>query len=156
LSIPEAPRSLTGPRIAAVVLAGLGALAIVQGLSVESGGYTAVGPGVFPVIVGTGLVVFGSLFLMRTTLRPDEHIARRAGAEEAATNWRSTGAIVAALSVYAFALDLLGYVVATVLFFCAVARVLGSRRLVRDVVLSGAMSALLYYAFTQVLGVRLP
>jgi putative tricarboxylic transport membrane protein len=47
-------------------------------------------------------------------------------------------------------------VVATVIFFPVGARVLGSRKVVRDVVVGAVLGLGLYYAFTQFLGVPLP
>ena len=54
---------------------------------------------------------------------------------------------------YALLLEPLGYILATALFFVPVARLLGSRSLVRDVVIGLVLGVGLFTAFTQFLGV---
>jgi putative tricarboxylic transport membrane protein len=147
---------LAGPRIVALLLIALGVVALVGAAGLEAGGYTAIGPAFFPTIVGIGLLGLGAVFLVRTTVRPDETLGRQAAREEAATHWPTVTVALAVLVIYAFALEALGYVVATVIFFVVMARVLGSRHTVRDAAIAVALSLLLYLGFTQVLGIRLP
>jgi len=64
--------------------------------------------------------------------------------------------VVAALLAYALLMGPLGYIVATTLFFVAVARILGSRAPIRDLVAGFAIAVVLFVAFTQFLGVDLP
>jgi putative tricarboxylic transport membrane protein len=58
--------------------------------------------------------------------------------------------------VYALVLGVLGYVIATGLMIPSGARILGSRRLVRDAAIGFALAIVVYVAFTNFLGVRLP
>jgi len=148
--------SLAGPRIVALVLIALGILALIGAAGLEAGGYAPIGPAFFPTIVGLGLLGLGVVFLVRTTVRPDETLGRQAAEEEAATHWPTTTVALVVLVVYAFVLQALGYVVATVVFFVVMARVLGSRRIIRDAAIAIALSLILYLSFTQVLGIRLP
>ena len=46
--------------------------------------------------------------------------------------------------------------VATTLFLPAAARILGSRNLVRDVTVGLVLAVVVYFGFTEFLGVRLP
>jgi putative tricarboxylic transport membrane protein len=64
--------------------------------------------------------------------------------------------LVAALLVYAFAMPLVGFVPASVALFVVAARLLGSRRPVRDAIIGTAAATLLFVAFTQGLGLDLP
>ncbi|MDQ3937195.1 MAG: tripartite tricarboxylate transporter TctB family protein, partial [Chloroflexota bacterium] len=50
----------------------------------------------------------------------------------------------------------LGYIIATGLFVPAAARVLGSRQLLRDLIVGFAIATVVYVGFTRYLGVRLP
>jgi putative tricarboxylic transport membrane protein len=109
------------------------------------------------VLAAVGLFLFGLLFLSRTTpLWPDTDLAEEAAAEEAATHWITVALIVVALLVYPFLLAPLGYTVATALFFPVVSRMMGSRRIVRDVLVGIGLGVVIYVTFTQFLGVRLP
>lgn len=153
----EPRRGILGPRIAAGLLLVFGLIVLYQTLQIrQGGGYSVVGPRVFPLIVSLGLMGLGTLFLLRTTLIPDKHLIEQAAAEEQITHWPSVGMLVAALVVYAFALQPLGYVVATALFWLIAARLLGSRQPLRDVVVSIAVAVVIYVGFTRFLGVRLP
>lgn len=159
--------TLVGPRIVAAVLVALGIILIVSALGVaEGGGYSVIGPATFPLAVSIGLLVLAVAFAFRTTLVPDGDLAESAADEERASHWPTMGLTLAALVVYGLALDGfelgpldvpgLGYVIATGLFLPATARVLGSRSLIRDLLIGFAVAIVLYVGFTEYLGVRLP
>ena len=153
----DASRGLLEARLAGGAVIGLGLLALAGATQVGTGaGYVAVSPSVMPAVIGIGLVALGVLLLLRATVRPDLDLARRVTAEAAQTDWITTGLTLAALVGYALTLGFLGYVVATTLFIPLVARILGSRRPVRDVVVGVVLGIVVYIAFTQFLGVRLP
>lgn len=155
---PGPGRSLTGPRIAAVVLLGIGVAALLGtfAISERGSGLSVSGPRFVPLIVSIALIALSVAFLVRTTLAPDEELARLAAAEEAATHWPTPALMLGLLVVYVLLLEPLGYVVSTVIFFPVGARVLGSGRVVRDVAVGAVLALGLYYAFTQFLGVPLP
>lgn len=163
----DASGGLVGPRVAAAVVLGLGALLIVSALGIaRGGGYTVIGPATGPLVVAIGILVLGGIFVLRTTIVPDTELARSAAEEESACHWPTVGVVGAALVLYALALDGvrlgdrdvpgLGYVVATALFLPIVARLLGSRAWLRDAVAGLAISLVVYFGFTELLGVRLP
>lgn len=154
---PDASRGLLETRLAAGAVILLGVLALVGATQVGSGaGYVAVAPAVMPAVVGIGLIGLGAALLVRATIRPDLDLARHVTAEAAATDWRTIGLTLAGLVGYALALGPLGYVLATSLFIPLVARILGSRSPLRDVVVAVVLAIVVYVAFTQYLGVRLP
>ena len=153
----EASRGLLEARLAAGAVIGLGLLALAGATQVGAGaGYIAVGPAVMPAAIGVGLLALGGFLLLRATVRPDLDLARRVADEAALTDWRTTGLTMVALVGYALTLGPLGYVLATTWFVPIVARILGSRRPIRDVVVGVAIGIVVYLAFTQFLGVRLP
>lgn len=150
-------RGLLEVRLAALAVISLGLLALVGATQVGRGaGYVVVGPWVMPAVVGAGLVALGMLLFLRGTVRPDLDLARHVTAEAAETDWKTTGLTLLALVGYALALGQLGYVVATTGFIPIVARILGSRRPGRDLVIAAALGLVVYLGFTQFLGVRLP
>ncbi len=154
---PGPRRSFVGPRILSGAILGLGLVVLYGSFQIrQGGGYSAVGPRFFPLAVAVGLLALGLIFLLRTTLIPDLDLAEHAAIEESATHWQSVGLLLAALVTYAFALQLLGYVVATALFISVVARFLGSRSVVRDLVVGVGIALVVYIGFTRFLGVRLP
>ena len=152
----QAP-SLAGPRIAALVLVALGALIVFETLSIRSANaFSPLGPRFAPLVVGIAMAVLGALLLVRTTWLPDRQLADRCGEQEAATHWSTVGIVGVALLAYAFALGVLGYLVATALFVPVAARILGSGRPVRDAIVGSALATVIYFGFTELLGVRLP
>jgi putative tricarboxylic transport membrane protein len=76
--------------------------------------------------------------------------------EDRATHWPTPGLMLVLLVVYAVALRPVGYMLSTALFVPVSARLLGSRRPRRDVVVGLALAVVLYVGFTSFLGVRLP
>lgn len=64
--------------------------------------------------------------------------------------------LLANLVVYAFLAIPLGYIIATTLSFVLGARVLGSRRWVRDLLIAVPLSVGVYFGFTELLSIRLP
>lgn len=150
-------RGILGLRIAAAVILVIGLVVLYQAIRIAGdGGYGPQDAGFFPLIVAVGLVIFGVLFLVQTTVRLDPALREHVAEEEEATHWSTVGLIVVALLVYVFVLEPLGYMVATTLFFVAVTWVLGSRHLIRNFLIGLVASAVLYFGFTQLLGVRLP
>ena len=153
----DASRGLLEARRAAIAVVGLGVVALVGAAQVRPGaGYVAVGPSVMPAVVGLGLVALGFLLLLRATVRPDLELARHVSAEAAASEWRTPGLTLGALVVYAATLGWAGYVMATSIVLPVAAAILGSRQPVRDVVVAIALSIVVFFGFTEFLGVRLP
>ncbi len=134
----------------------LGALLLVQSFQIgQTKGYSPVGPTYFAVAVSLGLIALGGAFLL-SLLRPAGEYARMVAAEEDATHWPTTALVAAALLAYPFLLGPAGYILATALFFPVAAWVLGSSKPVRDGAIGLALGAVIWFGFTQLLGVQLP
>jgi putative tricarboxylic transport membrane protein len=150
-------QSWTGPRLAgAVLLAGSVAILIAVTTISGRGGYSTSGPRFVPLLVAIGLIALSALYLARTFIRPDVALAERAAQEDDATHWATPALIMAVLLAYAFLLEPIGYPLATAAVFVAIAWLLGSRSIVRDVLVGLVLGFGLYTAFTQYLGVSLP
>jgi putative tricarboxylic transport membrane protein len=153
----RAAPSLLGPRLIAGAVAAAGAFLLFHALQIHEGrGYSVVGPSTIPIFVSVGLLGLGLILAVRTTLLPDRKMAARAGAEEAATHWRTVGLLAGLLVLYAIALGPLGYIVATAVMLPLAARILGSTSLVRDMVVGALLALVLYFGFTEFLQIRLP
>jgi putative tricarboxylic transport membrane protein len=150
-------QSWTGPRLAGAFLPA-GSVAILIAVTTISGrgGYSTSGPRFVPLLVAIGLIALSALYLARTFIRPDVALAERAAQEDDATHWASPALIMAVLLAYAFLLEPIGYPLATAAVFVAIAWLLGSRSIVRDVLVGLVLGFGLYTAFTQYLGVSLP
>jgi putative tricarboxylic transport membrane protein len=154
----EAPRrAWAGPRLWGLALLGIAAAVLVATTTIRSPeGWSASGPRFVPLLVGAALLVLSLLFLARTTVRPDTELGERAAREAEITEQRTPAALVVVLLAYVLLLQPLGYVVATTLFLPAVARLLGSRQLLRDALIGVGLGLVLFVAFTEFLGVDLP
>ncbi len=139
--------------LAAIVVAALGIWVLWQATALREGpGYAAVGPRVFPIIVGIGILAVG-LALLWSSLRGG---AAEADEFNPAADWPTLLGMAAALAAFIFLYRPLGFVVAATLFLVAGAWVLGSRSPVRDVIAGLLVSGVTFFAFTRLLGLELP
>lgn len=136
-----------------IVALGLLAVAVVVVVSAfripEGGGYQAVGPRAFPLLVGAGLGVVAVIGVVQSFGSSEVE-------EQEPIQWRPVLILLVALGGYAGLLVPVGYWQSTAVFFVVCSRVLGSRRLVRDVVIAVALALTTYVLFDRVLGITLP
>jgi putative tricarboxylic transport membrane protein len=150
-------RSFAGPRLAGLVLLAASLAILLAVFEIPGrGGYSSSGPRFVPLIVAIGLIALTGAFLARTWVRPDIELAERSAEEDAATHWATPALLLVAMVAYALLMEPLGYILSTAAFFVPVARLLGSRSLLRDVVIGLVAGVGLFTAFTQYLGVSLP
>jgi hypothetical protein len=106
-------------------------------------GTGAIGARVFPLAAVAGLLAVTIAFLFRLPGPAD-------------LRWGRAALVAAALVLYAAALTAIGYVLATTPFFAGTARLLGSRRTIRDVGIGLGLSSATYIIFSWWLQVPLP
>ncbi|QYN38986.1 tripartite tricarboxylate transporter TctB family protein [Pseudonocardia sp. DSM 110487] len=128
-----------------------GAFTIDQGTT-----YQAVGPRVFPLLVGAGMCLVSAIGVVQAFRGTDTDQIDQLREEIRATHWPSVVLLVAALIGYVLLLTPLGYWQTTTVFFVAVARVLGSRKLVRDAIIGLVLALAVYMLFDRLLGIGLP
>jgi putative tricarboxylic transport membrane protein len=156
---PERARpSWAGPRAVGGTLLAIGVVALVATFSIPGGQdpWALSGPRLFPLIASVALIGLSLAFLVRTFVAPDEELGTYAAREAADTEWRVPVLVGVALLVYAQVMEPVGYLLSSAVFFPIVARILGSRSIVRDVIAGAALSLLVYTLFTQALAVPLP
>jgi putative tricarboxylic transport membrane protein len=139
-------------RIAGVVIALFGVWFLWQAAILREGpGYAAVGPRVFPIIVGFGILASGVALAI---FPPPE---TEAEAEvEARPDWRTLAGAMAILAGYVVLFQPLGFVVASTAFIGASSWNLGSTHWRRDLAAGLATSVAAYLVFTSFLGLELP
>jgi putative tricarboxylic transport membrane protein len=146
--------------LCAVLVLALGLVLLIGSLDLNGGlGYQAVGPAVFPQLVGFGTLTCGALLVVGEIRRLLSAVrAPRSGATGSVgdTRWRHVAIMVLILAAYAVALEPVGFWQASGVLFTVVARLLGSRRWVRDAVVGFALSFTVYLFFDRVLEVQLP
>ncbi|MFF0343011.1 tripartite tricarboxylate transporter TctB family protein [Kribbella sp. NPDC004875] len=136
--------------IAAVVLVVLSATFLVGVFDIRSPkGLDPAGPRFFPLLVTAAWLVLSIAYLIEGLRSPR-------AAPSSDRSWFEPVAVSALLVLYALLVVPLGYVLSTALLFFAAARVLGSRQLVRDIVVAVVLAVVVYVAFTQFLDISLP
>lgn len=137
----------------------LGVAAAVVALQLPSaGGYSRVGPNVFPVAVSVGLIGLGGLLLLEyatggwRTRVPDDPAERGEHAFlPAAFGWVSAGLFAQMALIHTG-----GFVLAAGALFACVARGFGSRRWLRDGAVGLLFGLAVFLFFVRFLNVNLP
>lgn len=143
----------------AAFLVALGALVAWDATTISTDFATRgpIGPKAVPVIVAALLVVTGALLAL-DVLRGGHGEAE--GGEDIdlshGTDWKTVGIVVAAFLGNALLIETLGWAISGALLFFFVAYGLGSRRYVRDIAISLAMSFGSFYLFALGLGITMP
>jgi putative tricarboxylic transport membrane protein len=137
--------------IAALVLIVLSATFLVGVFDIRSPrGLDPAGPRFFPLLVTGAWLVLSVAYLFEG-LRASKEAPKASD-----RSWFEPVAVSVLLILYAVLVVPLGYLIATALLFFAAARVLGSRQVVRDVIVSVVLAVVVYVAFTQFLDISLP
>ncbi|WP_410791899.1 tripartite tricarboxylate transporter TctB family protein [Kribbella sp. C-35] len=136
--------------IAALVLIVLSVTFLVGVFDIRSPkGFDPAGPRFFPLLVTSAWLVLSIAYLIEGLRSPRT-------ARTTDRSWFEPVTVSALLVLYALLVVPLGYLIATALLFFAAARVLGSRQLVRDIVVAVVLAVVVYIAFTQFLDISLP
>jgi putative tricarboxylic transport membrane protein len=143
-----------------VVLAA-GLFLLREAIAAGGSGLTIDGPRLWPLVVTVGWVALTVVYLLQQVVVPawiSRHEADEIPSAHVRWNWRTPAGLTAALVGYAVVVEHsgAGYVLATAAFFVVAARLLGSRRLARDLVVGVAVSIVIYLGFTRLLDIPLP
>lgn len=141
----------------AAALVVVGAYTFYEATTLRIGFGDPVGPRVFPYAIGAVTVLLG-LLLVAATFRGD--VPQAEGGEDVdlrqPADWVTVLKLVGVLLFTALTVSFLGWAVSGALLFVGSAWALGSRTLVRDVIVGIVMSVSSWYFFHEVLGVILP
>jgi putative tricarboxylic transport membrane protein len=161
---PESPETgTTTPRrdMAQLGLAALlvvvGAYTVYDATTLKVGFGDPVGPRVFPYVIGTVTVLLGGLLVL-ATLRGD--VPEAEGGEDVdlhqKADWVTVAKLAGVLLFTVLTVSFLGWALSGAILFVGCAWSLGSRTLVRDVIVGLVLSVASWYAFHEGLGVILP
>lgn len=141
----------------AAVLAVVGIYTIIDARGLTVGFGDPVGPRVFPYVIGAGMVLLAALLALATA-RGD--VAEGEEGEDidltSPPDWVTVGKLVAVLVLNLLLVNLLGWAVTGALLFAGCAWALGSRTLLRDLIVGAVMSVGSWYFFYVGLDVPIP
>ncbi len=141
----------------AAVLAVVGIYTVIDARGLTVGFGDPVGPRVFPYVIGAGMIVLAVLLAVATA-RGD--VAEGEAGEDvdltSPPDWVTVGKLVAVLVLNVLFVNLLGWPVTGALLFAGCAWALGSRTVLRDVIVGAVLSVGSWYFFYVGLDVPLP
>jgi putative tricarboxylic transport membrane protein len=143
--------------LAALVL-GLGIYVIIGTADVTAASSAiGLGPRFFPLLVGGVLILVGVAYII-DVLRGGHGEAEESEDIDvsAPTDWRAFLLVGGIFLVFAVVVDHLGWIIAAALLFFGVARTLGAKSPVWNIVVSVVLSVGTYLIFVKQLGVTLP
>ena len=138
-------------RVSSLVLVVFALVAVNEARKLRFGSLSAPGPGFVPLCLAVALALVGLLLLWRALREP----ASPAPPAAPGARWKSVVSL-AALVAYTFALEPLGFVLATAALLFFFFRVLDGQRWWVALAGAVAISLLSYLVFARALNVRLP
>ena len=141
------------------VLVAIGGFLIFDALSLEAGfaKVDPVGPRMFPIAVGVGLIVVAIILAIAI---PRGSTGEEEGGEDIDTStpadWRTVGLLVGLFVAVIVLVVPLGWAITGTLLFAGAATILGSRHYVRNLVIGVVLALVSFYAFYSGLGIPLP
>lgn len=147
-------------RIATLVIAVLVMAAAVAAI-VAAGDFpptmleTDVGPARFPIIFAVALLVLCAILVFNTLRAPAAPPDDPAQAEPKAS-YGTVAIGIAATAACLFAMEYVGYAVATPIYLFGLMWLMGRRNLIANAVIAAVLTALIYAAFALALSVPLP
>ncbi|MBB6629599.1 tripartite tricarboxylate transporter TctB family protein [Nocardioides sp. KIGAM211] len=140
----------------AALLAVTGGYTVYDASTLEVGFADPVGPRVFPYVVGAVLLVLAALLVLATLRgdRPEEEGGEDIDLTQPA-DWETVLKLVGVLVFTIATVGFLGWAITGAALFAGATWALGSRTLVRDVLIGAVLSVTSWYAFYVGLGIPL-
>jgi putative tricarboxylic transport membrane protein len=141
------------------VLVAVGAFLIYDALSLEAGfaKVDPVGPRIFPIAVGVGLIVLAAMLALAI---PRGSTGEEEGGEDIDTStpadWRTVGLLVGLFIATIVLVVPLGWAITGTMLFAGAATILGSKRYVLNLIIGVVLAVGSFYAFYSGLGIPLP
>ena len=150
------PRIRPGELLISLALLALGTFVVFETRGIaETQGYSQIGPRLFPYVIGTGLSLCGAWLGWQALTGGWRNVPLDEG-EHAAPDWMAFVLISAGVLLHMVLIGWAGFILASSLLFVLIARGFGSRRPVRDLAIALVLSTIVFFLFTQALGLSLP
>ncbi|MFF2452900.1 tripartite tricarboxylate transporter TctB family protein [Isoptericola sp. NPDC058082] len=158
----EDPRGPGTPRVDAAqyglsaVLLVVGAYTVYDAIQLEVGFADPVGPRVFPLVIGVGLAVTSVLLAVATARgsRPEPEAGEDVDVTTPA-DWPTVLKLVGVILLTVATVSWLGWALAGAVLFAGSAWALGSRTVIRDVLVGLVLAVASWYGFVVGLGIPL-
>jgi putative tricarboxylic transport membrane protein len=144
-----------GDAASGVLAAMLGVAVVLQARTFPPMPGQPVGPSLFPVLIGAGLIIAGAALILADVRRRNRTIVELdawAGRPRMLANF---ALVIADLLFYALAVDRLGFLITAVLFLTVLFLAFGVRR-ARILPIAVAVTIVIHYGFYTLLRVPLP
>ena len=156
---PPEPTVDRAQYLVCAVLVLVGAFIIYDALNLPAGfaKVDPVGPRLFPMIIGIGLLVMAAILAIAIPRgSKGEADAGEDIDPDRPSDWRTVGLLVAIFVATILLVMPLGWTITSALMFAASATVLGSKHYVRNIVIGAVLGVVSFYAFYSGLGIPLP
>ncbi|MFA6846628.1 MAG: tripartite tricarboxylate transporter TctB family protein [Sphaerochaetaceae bacterium] len=143
--------------IESYLLIAFGLAVIVGSLRLDSFGELVLSPGLFPLLLGTLIVLIASLMLSRNIkLKAQEATSDEESHEAARHRWREVVLFVVVSLVYVLIMKYFHFLIATILYIFTTMWLLNERRWWSLITFPIAVSLIIYLCFDKGLNVYLP
>jgi putative tricarboxylic transport membrane protein len=137
--------------IASVLFLAVGVLFIIGSRQLESSSYgSAVGPDIFPLILG------GALILLSIRLFYETFITKNPQETKEKLQYKPFLIIFAATLFYILTLETIGYVITTFLFLFVCFQTMERSKVILSLIISACFSGLVYFLYGEILKGTLP
>lgn len=119
-------------------------------------GYAILGPHVFPFAVAAFVGAVGLLLCREAVTGGFRRLPEDPPPAPEARRWAASAWVSGGVLAISLLINLVGFVLAAAILFCAAARGFGSRRPVRDLAIGIALTLPVFWLFTLGLGLNLP
>lgn len=151
---PESKQSDPAQYVLALVLGAVGIWTLIDARRLNVGFGDPIGPRVFPYVIGSGMIVLAVLLAVATRLGdvPEGEEGEDVDLTKPA-DWVTVGKLVAVLVLNMLLVNILGWAITGALLFAGCAWSLGSRTLLRDLIVGAVLSVSSWYFFYVALGI---
>lgn len=144
-----------GELLISLALLALGAFVVYETQSIAEGQGSQIGPRLFPYLIGSGLTLCGTWLGWQAITGGWRNVPADDDGH-AAPDRMAFALISAGVLLHMLLIGWAGFILASSLLFVLIARGFGSHKPVRDLVIAAVLSTVVFFLFTQALGLSLP
>lgn len=144
-----------GELLVSLALAALGLYVLIGTQNISAGGgYSQVGPRAFPYMIGSGLLILGGILVWQAVSGGWRNVPLDQAHET--PDWPAFAILSGGVILHMVSIAWAGFILASTFLFIVIARGLGSRKLLRDILVGTVLSTAAFFLFTAGLGLNLP